>query len=306
MNKTIFLCLTVAFLCAGLLHSAVAQDLEPRRWTPLPLGTNVVGAGYIYTDGDLDFDPVLEIEDASVDVETVLISHVNSFSLAGKLARFDVLLPWQKARWEGLLTGVPTVVKREGFADPRFRVSVNLWGLPDAREGDVRKYLASRPVNTLVGAALSVAVPWGEYHSDKLLNLGSNRYTIRPQIGLVHTRGPWSFELTGSAFIFTENDNFFGGKKREQDPIYAVQTHLVRTFKPGLWASLSAGYWEGGSSKIDGVDKDDERAGFLSALSVGLPISRSQGFKIAYISSRNRERVGSDSDSIAVAWSVLY
>lgn len=308
MKKRSLLITGFTFICCGILRpdSAIAQDLEPRRWTPLPLGTNVVGAGYAHTTGDLAFDPVLQIQEATVEADTWLVSHVNSFSLAGKLARFDMILPWQKARWEGLHIGVPTSVERTGLADPRLRLSVNLLGVPDAGAEVLGKYMAKHTVNTVVGAAVAVSLPLGKYYSDKLLNLGENRFTIRPQIGVVHTRGPWSFELTGSVFLFTDNNDFFNGKTREQDPFYAMQAHVVHTFKPGMWASLSAGYGKGGSSTIDGVDKDDERANFLSALSFGVPLSRTQGLKIAYIRSRKRENVGSDTDSVVVGWSVLY
>ena len=40
---------------------ALAQDLEPRRWAHIPVGTNIGGVGYAFTAGDLEFDPVLEI-----------------------------------------------------------------------------------------------------------------------------------------------------------------------------------------------------------------------------------------------------
>ncbi|MGI9248216.1 MAG: hypothetical protein ACR2QI_04335, partial [Woeseiaceae bacterium] len=64
--------IAVLLLVVGLLPlgSAFGQDLEPRRWTPLPPGTDVVGAGYIATNGDIFFDPVLLVEDAEVDVDT--------------------------------------------------------------------------------------------------------------------------------------------------------------------------------------------------------------------------------------------
>jgi hypothetical protein len=32
------------FVLAG---AATADDIEPRRWTPLPIGTTVIGAGLI-------------------------------------------------------------------------------------------------------------------------------------------------------------------------------------------------------------------------------------------------------------------
>ncbi len=41
-----------------------AQDTEPRRWAQTPTGVNFAGIGYSYTDGDIIFDPLLQIEDA--------------------------------------------------------------------------------------------------------------------------------------------------------------------------------------------------------------------------------------------------
>jgi hypothetical protein len=308
MKERSSIVLVVFILCTWMLclDSAWALDLEPRRWTPLPLGTNVVGVGYGYTSGDVNFDPVLNVENAKVKADTVFLSHVNSFSLAGKLARFDVLVPWQRAQWDGLLNGQPASVLRTGFADPRFRLSLNLLGVPDSGSADLRKFMAEHPDNTIVGAAVAVSVPWGRYYSDKLLNLGENRYTIRPQLGVVHSRGPWSYELTGSVYFFTDNNDFFNGGKREQEPLYFMQAHVVRMFGPGLWASLSAGYGKGGRSTVNGVQKHDENSNVLSALSAGFPISRTQGIKVAYIRARTRTNTGSDTDNFALGWSMAY
>jgi len=288
------------------LGEANAQDLEPRRWTVMPAGVNVVGAGYGRTIGDIFVDPVLRIEDVEFDADSLGVSYVRSFSLAGKSARFDAMLPRQNVHWQGLLDGEPAAVTRVGLADPRFRLSVILAGASAMEAAELRQHMASRPVNTVFGAAIELTVPWGEYFEDKLLNLGRNRFRIRPQIGAVHTRGPWSYEVTGSTFLFTENDDFFGGSKLEQDPLYAVQAHVIRVFKPGLWGSLSAGYALGGRNTLDGVERDDKKANVLAAVSFGFPIGRKQGVKIAYLRSETREDTGSDNDTLAIAWSVRY
>jgi hypothetical protein len=168
-----------------------AEDIEPRRWTPLPVGTTVVGAGAVLSEGDVAFDPVLKVEDATVKATTTLVSVVHAFSLLGKTARFDVRLPHQHARWEGLLDGEPRTVDRRGLADPRLRLSVNLLGSPALRGKAFGAYRADHPISTVVGAALAVTLPLGEYQKDKLLNLGQNRFAVQPQLGVVHTRGPW-------------------------------------------------------------------------------------------------------------------
>lgn len=289
------------WLCLAAPQSLWAQDLEPRRWTHLPVGSNYISAFAIDTSADVFLDPVLLIEDGEADFRTAGFSYLHAFDLAGKSARFDVRIPYQRARWSGLLDGEFRTVRRSGFADPRLRLSVNFLGAPALRGEAFRQYRTSRPVHTVAGAALSVTLPLGEYMEDRLLNIGQNRYTIRPQIGAVHIRGPWAFELTGSVFFHTDNDNFRGTRRREQDPLAAVQTHIIHTFRPGLWASLSAGYGWGGESTVDGAPRDDARSDFLSALSIGIPINRTTGIRFSYVRVRTNEDIGSDSDNFAIA-----
>jgi hypothetical protein len=275
-----------------------AQDLEPRRWTVLPTDSNVIALGYGYTSGDLFFDPVLEIEDADLAVDTFYIAYIRSFRLAGKAARFDALIPWQNAKWEGLLRGEPAVAERTGFVDPRFRLSMTLLNTAENDPTSTSK--------TVVGAALAVGVPLGEYYEDKLLNLGQNRYSIRPQIGVLHTEGQWSYELTGSVFFFTDNDEFYNGNKREQDPLYALQSHVVYVFSPGVWTSLGVGYGWGGLSHINGVSKEDEWSNFLTALSFGLPLSQTQGVKFTYLNGRTQKSTGAKVNTFSLGWSLRF
>jgi len=289
-----------------LSNQVIAKDLEPRRWTPLPLGTSVVALGIGHTMGDLYFDPVMEVSDAEVEINTVVLAYIRSFSLADRLARFDVRIPHQSASWEGFLSGEPANIKRVGFSDPRFRLSINLLGAPAVGSTNMREYKVARPSNTIIGASIAVSVPWGEYFDDKLLNLGKNRYSIRPQIGAIHTDGLWSYELTSSVFYFTDNKDFYADRKRGQKPLYATQAHLIRTFGPGLWGSLSAGYAWGGESKIDGIDKDDKRKDFLSAVSFGFPVSKTQSLKLSYVRGRTKNDVGVDTDSLVLAGSMLF
>ncbi len=280
-----------------------AQDVEPRRWTHLPVGLNVVGAAYVYTDGDIFFDPVLLVDDAKTEQHTALGSYTRAFGLAGRTARLDVLVPFRKARWEGLLDGVFTTVEREGLGDPILRLSVNLVGGPALKGKEFQEFRTTRTISTIVGMGLAVIMPLGEYKKDKLLNLGGNRVVIQPEIGVLHTRGQWSYELTGSVFLFEGNDEFWNGNKLEQDPLYAVQAHVIYVFRPGLWLSLSAAYGADGESGVNDVRKNDPRDTVLSAVTFGVPITQAQGLKFAYIRGRMQEDVGADTDNFAVAWS---
>lgn len=283
-----------------------AQDIEPRRWTPIPLDIQVIGLGYAKSSGDTTFDPVMLIEDVKFDLDIIGLSYVRSFKVFDKLARFDVLVPMADGEWQGLVDGIETSVSRKGLLDPKLRLSINLIGTPAANAKGMRQYLANKGSNTVVGAALSVTLPLGEYFSDKLINLGENRYTLRPQLGVVHTNGKWSYELTGSAFIHSSNNDFYHGKKREQSPLYTIQAHLVYNLNAGKWLSLSTGYGVGGESTIDDIKKDDKKHMLLSALSFGMPISSSQSMKIAYVNGQTNSSTGSNSDSLFVSFSQIF
>ena len=285
---------------------SLAEELEPRRWAHLPINTNFTGAAYAYTKADINFDPLLKIEEGQVDLHTWAAKYLRTFSLFEKSARVDFVQGYQKGRWEGLLDGVPTTVRRSGWTDTLVRFAINLYGAPPLQGQEYAKYRAAAEIETIVGAGLSVQLPTGDYRDDKLINLGLNRFTFRPQIGVVHTRGKWSLETTAIVALFTDNDEFFNGHKLEQDPLYTLNSHLIYTFHPGVWVSASAGYDYGGRSTVDNERKDDRKQDIGWALSVGFPLSRHFGTKIAYVGTRTQESTGVDSDSFVVGLSAFW
>jgi len=301
-----FLGILTLLLQVGPDGSALAQDLEPRRWTHLPVGMSVLGVGTGWTAGDILFDPVLLIEDATFDLYVAGLGYSRAFDLLGKTARLDATLPYAAGRWEGLVNGEYTVVRRRGFADPTLRFSVNLYGAPALKGDAYLAYRRANPVNTTVGAAVAVIMPYGQYYGDKLINLGSNRWIVRPQIGVLHQRRQWQFELTGSVFLFQTNHEFWQGRVREQDPLWFAQAHAIRSFKPGWWASFSTGFALGGQSTINGSRKEDDGRSRYFALSLGMPVGKNQSLKFTYLTSDTNIAVGSNTNALLVGWSINW
>ena len=122
---------------AGLLvlvgQTGLAQEVEPRRWSHLPVGANFAGLGYAYADTDILLDPTLQIENASAEIHTTAFSYVRALDVFGKSGRIDLMIPYSTGRWEGLLEGQPASTRRSGFNDPRVRFAVNLLGSPAQR-----------------------------------------------------------------------------------------------------------------------------------------------------------------------------
>lgn len=295
-------------LClAGFSQSIHAQDLTPRRWNHIPVDTNFGVAGYIYTEADIFFDPVLKVEDAELEMQTYLIGYLRSFEWFGKTARFEMAQAYHVGEWNGLLDGVATEVNREGCADALVRLAVDLYGAPPLKGEEYARYRkAVHDCETLVGAAVVLQLPTGDYNDDKLINLGANRFTIRPQCGVLHQRGKWAYETTVSAWIYTDNDDFWKDTRREQSTLYSAQAHATYTLRPGVWLSGGVGYGWGGENWIDGAAKDDEVSNFLWALTVGYSWTPQAGVKLSYLVADSQNDTGLDGTSLALGFSYVW
>jgi hypothetical protein len=261
---------------------------------------------YAYTKGDIFFNPVLRIQDGEFEMNTAALKYIHAFELFEKSARIDLLQMYQSGSWDGLVNGVPAAIDRDGWADTTLRFAVNLYGAPPLEGQEFIEYRKASHCETIVGAGLVVTFPAGEYFEDKLINLGANRYTFTPQFGVVHTRGKWTMELSSSVTLFTDNDEFFNGRKLEEDALLIGQGHLIYTFMPGLWLGASAGYGYGGESTIDQVSANDRKGNLGFGLSAGIPVNRYIGFKIAYTGIRTQEDTGSDNDTFTIACALQW
>ena len=307
LSKFLVAAIIAGFFMAVASDRCDGQELEPRRWSHLPLGTNIGGGGYTFSSGEIAFDPVLRLEDVELDLHAGAFMYVRSFELLGKSARIDFLQGYADAKWSGLLNGVPASAHRIGWTDTNLRFAMQLFGAPPLEGKEFADYRAAvAPCETIVGVGLAVRLPTGHYREDKLLNLGTNRFTIRPQLGVVHNHGKWSMELTGSAWIFTENNDFFGGGELENEPLFSLQGHVVYSIRPGLWLAAGAGYGWGAESTLNGVEKRDKKGNLVFGASLGIPINRQWGAKISYIGMRSQESVGIDSDAVVVGFSFVW
>jgi hypothetical protein len=209
--KNLYIWFLYVFLILGLPFLCFAQELEPRRWNHLPKGNNFVGGGYSYTQADIFFDPVLRIEDVEMEMHTWARKYIRTFETLQKSARVDFIQGYQEGRWTGLVDGVPRSIKRSELSDSVLRLAINWYGAPPLEEKEFANCRAEIDVETIFGTAWVVNLPTGDYMDDKLINLGDNRFTFRPQLGLVHNRGKWSMELSGTVYIYTKNNDFFKG-----------------------------------------------------------------------------------------------
>jgi hypothetical protein len=287
---------------ASALH---AQDLAPRAYIITPLRANAVTLGYNYNTGELLFEGTVPITGASAKLSVPSVSYYRSFSLLGRSANVLATLPYGVGTFEGEVLEQQRSIYRSGLFDSMFRVSVNLVGGPAMSLPQMRQWRQK----TLLGLSLKVIAPTGQYDSTKLINLGSNRWSIKPELGVSRRWGHWLLDAYASAFFFTENPEFFsrnefnpGVSSQTQDPIAGLESHLSYDVRPGLWMSLDANFWRGGRTSLDGVEnpstlQQNSRVG----LTASFPIFRHQTLKVSYAQGAYI-RFGGDYRIFSLAW----
>ncbi len=214
---------------AALMFAAAgahAQSLEPRSFTNSPVGLNFLIAGFGYQEGTIAFDPSLPIADAQFHSTTEVVGYVRTFGVWGNSAKFDVIVPYTSFAGSGVLAGQPRQRVMSGYNDPLFRVSMNFYGAPALS----LKEFAGYQQDLIIGASLQVSAPLGQYDNTKLINLGNNRWSFKPQLGISKAWGAWTLEVAPGVTFFTDNTDFNQGGTFEQDPVYSVQTHIITHF----------------------------------------------------------------------------
>ena len=184
-----------------------------------------------------------------------------------------------------------------GFGDPRFRFSVLLYGAPALS----LKEFAGYRQDVIVGASLQVTAPGGQYDPSRAVNIATNRWSVKPEIGISKALGALTLELSTGVTFYSTNDDYFGGKTLEQDPIYSAQAHVTWHFGGGVWGALNATYYQGGRTTVNGVRGNEELGNSRVGATLALPVDRQNSIKL-HASTGVSTRTGTSFKIGGIAW----
>ena len=265
-----------------------AQSLEPRAYADVPVGMNFLIAGYAYSQGDLD-NGSQAVTDPHFNTSTGILAYARSLDFFGKSATVDAALPYSWLSGSGFYLGQAATREVNGTGDPSFRLSVNLYGAPALTPQEFQAYQQ----DLVIGASLQVTAPWGQYDPTRAVNLGTNRWTFKSQVGASKALGRWILELQAAVTLYTDNTSFYNGNTRSQDPLYQLQEHVIYEFGHGVWASVDATYYTGGRSTLNDKLNNDLQQNWRVGATLVLPLSRYNSLKM-YASDGVSTRTGNN------------
>ena len=287
----------IGFMLLGSLsETVVGQEMEPRIYATLPAGLNFVAVGYARSTGSVVIDVAVPIEDFRMTMNQGILGYARAVNLFGRSGMVQVLAPYVHGRAEAVVAGQDTSRTLTGFADPRIRMSINLLGGPSLTLGEFARYRQ----RTIVGVSLQMTVPLGAYDTSRQLNLGSNRWGFKPEMGVSQPFKRWTFEVYGGVWLFTENNAFRGVSTVKQDPLWTLQGHVIYAFRRrGLWAAFNSTFFSGGKTKVDGVVQNSFQANFRFGATLAVPLAQRHALK-AVFSTGVATRFGQDFDSLGL------
>jgi hypothetical protein len=296
-QRSILVPLFTTLLLVFEIASVNAQELEPRAYTNIPVGINFMLAGYNYSAGGVLFDPTVPLENANFKIHGVLIAYARSVKIGGMSGKVDMILPYGWLSGTADFQGQPVSREISGLADPRIRLSVNFVGSPALTLSEFKEYKQ----DLVIGACLQVYLPIGQYDPNRLVNIGTNRFTFKPELGISKTIGSLVLEFTAGAAFYTVNHEFYQDKTRSQAPIGSLQGHFCYTFRRGIWAALDGTYYWGGHTTTDGVEGDDLQSNTRLGLTFSLPVNFHNSLRLL-ASTGVSTRTGTDFNSVSIVW----
>ena len=304
MYRTSLAALTVAaaaLLAAWPFGRALAQDLEPRLYTNVPLGMNFLGAGYGYSEGNVLVDPALAFENAEVEIDGPVLGYGRSIRLGPFSGKVDGAIARVCLDGSADYEGEHVTRNVCGLTDARARVTVNFLGAPPLK----RQEFASYRQDWVFGGSLQLGLPIGDYDPARLVNIGTNRQSAKLELGVSKNLDHWLLEVSFADTLYEDNTNFYGGRVREQESITSLQGHAVYRFSKGIWLAFDATRYRGGETATNGVRSSDLQSNTRLGLTASLPINAKQSVKLA-ASTGVSTRTGTDFDTVAAVWQYAW
>jgi hypothetical protein len=255
---------------AGLPWTARAQFTDPRSYDNSPVGVNQIELAYAYARANTSIDPAIVIEGARFDLNQGTVSYTRYLSFFGRMAWIEPSIPI--ASLSGSISGTNIRGATNGAGDSSYQVAMLLKGGPAM---DVAEFANFKPTTTL-GMSLTFTAPTGRYSPDKILNLGSDRWSFKPEFAVSYPFGPqqkWELDAYTNSYFYTDNTSYHGKELLRQQALLGIEGHISYSFLSNLVGSLDTRYSFRGDTYVNNQNENDSQKNFLLGSEITLSLN---------------------------------
>ena len=269
---------------------ATAQMYGPRQFWPAAVGTDVLTVSGIYMSSNTIVDTNIVYPNLKVDTYVVAPSYSRYFGLGSTLLQATVAVPyaWADVKVSEARSGLNRNPRRDGLTDSYAHLIVGLLNAPALSPKEFGAFMGRDNPGVVVMGMAGLYAPTGAYDPDRVVNIGTNRWTFRLGVPITaRLSRNWApgktttFEVLPTVDLFTPNNNpsqpefdfQFQGlpvgqaitrllpkpSQTTQDPLAALEMHLTHDLSKRLYVSLDSYSKAGGGTWADGVYNDNQQ-----------------------------------------------
>jgi hypothetical protein len=281
--------LLVALVLSALVPGgASAQGDGPGAQRMIPVGPWVVVPTYIDISSNQNFQQSILINDADINADLYGVSMLHAFDWGGRYAQIWITPLYGRVSGdiEGIDPGTGEIrrisAQKTGWGDPVVSFKLGLIGMSPK---DLTEF-GREPEQFQLGLFVSATPTLGDYDSGDLLNIGAGRWSLKfglPMLVPLGSDQKLFWEVHPGITFYQDNDDPTGGaQRREQDPLFKVENHLVYEFSQKLWGSLDLAYQKGGETTTDNIADDNEKDHWGGGLSLGYAVHPAVSLQASY------------------------
>jgi hypothetical protein len=269
---------------------ARAQMYGPRQFWPAPVGTDVFTVSGIYTRSNTVVDTSIIFPNLDIDTVVLAPSYSRFFGIGNTLVQATVAVPyaWADVKVSESRTGIDRNPRRDGLADAYAHLTVGVLNAPALSPKEYAAFMGRENPGVVVMGLAGLFAPTGAYDTDRVVNIGTNRWTFRAGVPITaRLSDSWapgrttSFEVLPTLDVFTPNNNpaepefdfdvrglplgraltrlLPKPSQTTQDPLAALEMHITHDLSKTLWVSLDSYSKVGGNTWADGESNDNQQ-----------------------------------------------
>lgn len=197
---------------------AAVNDVLPTDYFPSATGRSTLAvyaydrkASGLYAAGK-------KVADGELATHIMALRIGHSFEVLGRPLSIIAVVPWARATLDPPTLGNTA----EGNTSGHFAS-----GMGDLRLGATTWVVANRASGQYLGISAMIAMPFGDYDRQQIINIGENRYKATLSMGLIQPLTPTlALDLTPEIAWFGDNADYFGGTRLSQKTAYALTGYL--------------------------------------------------------------------------------
>jgi hypothetical protein len=255
----------LAMVLLMIAHSPAAAQVG-RYYVNTPVDTHLVTTTFNGVRSSTWADPAIGDSEIRSRNQTLSLSYNYITSLGGRTGGFGASLPWTSLLSYDRASD-QVLLDQSGQGDVALTFDYNLFGAPALPRAEFARH---RP-GDYAGLHFSLTSPTGSYDSDREVNIGANRWSLKSTLNYSITRNgglSW-WDFYPSVRLFSDNRDVAGAATLSQNPLWGLEAHYSRTVLDPAWLSAGLIGSLGGKTRIDAEVLQDPRRDLRLALGAG-------------------------------------